>query len=96
MRYHKQWVDTFGTPHDTGEYISDYRLIKDERGGREATPHGWNIVPPGPRRSALGPKNNPRPLSLAFDLPLMSLDCLPKRVTAWTRRLTGSHHIFLI
>ena len=30
VRYHKQWIDTFGTPHDTGVYVSDYRLMKDE------------------------------------------------------------------
>jgi len=29
--YHKQWIDTFGTPHDTGEYVSAYRTMKDDR-----------------------------------------------------------------
>ena len=29
LQYHTQWIDTFGSPHDTGTYVSDYRQIRD-------------------------------------------------------------------
>ena len=28
IRYHKQFLDTFGSPHDTGDYVSDYMAMR--------------------------------------------------------------------
>ena len=28
--YHKQWIDTFGTPHDTDEYVPINHQMRDE------------------------------------------------------------------
>ena len=65
MRYHKQWIDTFGTPHATGEYVSVYRLMKDEMQYGSGDPR----VEQG---SAIHPPTHPRihplihPISLAM------------------------------
>ena len=29
--YQKQWIDTFGTPHNTGEYVPIYHQMRDEK-----------------------------------------------------------------
>ena len=31
LRYHRQWIDTFGTPHDTGTYVTTHQETHDDK-----------------------------------------------------------------